>query len=89
MDSGGQKHPKQENIALAVWPVHVFLICLFLLGADSLAAQGPAADWRQRDSEHFRWHYPAEAADWVESLAPRLEAIRERVSEDVGYAPRT
>lgn len=63
------------------------LLVSFLLSSSNISAQGPAADWRTIESEHFRWHYPAVAKAWVDDLAPKLEAIRQRVNEDVGYAP--
>src|SRR6185436_13020208 len=36
---------------------------------------------------HFRLHYPAPAEAWTRHAAARLEAIRERVAAEVGYAP--
>lgn len=65
----------------------LLLFSIALLTASPLWPQGPSADWKTLESEHFRWHYPAPARPWVEGLAPRLEAIRQRVSEEVGYAP--
>ena len=50
-------------------------------------AQGPSADWRTFSTPHFRVHYPAPSEDWARRAAARLESIRERVVEEVGYAP--
>jgi hypothetical protein len=57
------------------------------LAAGGLRAQPPAAPWRTLETPHFRLHYPAPAEAWVERAARRLEAIRERVAAEVGYAP--
>jgi hypothetical protein len=50
-------------------------------------AQGPSAAWRTVSTRHFRVHYPAESEAWARRAAARLESIRERVIEEVGYAP--
>jgi dipeptidyl aminopeptidase/acylaminoacyl peptidase len=50
-------------------------------------AQGPSADWRTVSTPHFRVHYTAPSEDWARRAAARLESIRERVVEEVGYAP--
>lgn len=55
--------------------------------AAPLAAQGPAADWRTIATTHFRVHYPAPAEAWALRAAARIEAIRERVAAEVGWAP--
>ncbi|HEX6202627.1 MAG TPA: hypothetical protein VF100_06460, partial [Thermoanaerobaculia bacterium] len=49
--------------------------------------EGPRADWRVIETAHFRVHYPQPAAAWAERAAARLEAVRERVAEEIGYAP--
>jgi hypothetical protein len=50
-------------------------------------AQTPASDWKTVRTEHFRVHYPAEAASWAEGAAGRIEALHARVVEEVGYLP--
>jgi hypothetical protein len=50
-------------------------------------AQGPSADWRTLSTPHFRVHYPVESEAWAGRAAARLESIRDRVIEEVGYAP--
>ncbi|HEX3527378.1 MAG TPA: hypothetical protein VH988_09945, partial [Thermoanaerobaculia bacterium] len=62
---------------------------LILLAAFPLAAaaQAPSADWRTLETPHFRVHYPASSEGWTRRAAARLEAIRERVTAEVGYAP--
>ena len=50
-------------------------------------AQGPAADWRTLTTPHFRVHYPASSETWTRGAAARLESIRRRVVEEVGYDP--
>lgn len=64
------------------------LALLALLAAGGAGrAQTPAADWRTLATPHFRLHYPAPAEAWTRQAAARLEAIRERVAAEVGYAP--
>lgn len=63
-----------------------FLFLLVLLPLPALA-QGPSADWRTLSTPHFRVHYPAASEEWARRAAARIEAIRERVVEEVGYAP--
>jgi hypothetical protein len=50
-------------------------------------AQGPAAPWRTLETPHFRLHYLAPAEEWTRRAAGRLEAVRARVSAEVGYEP--
>jgi len=64
----------------------LILFALFLTAAPA-SAQGPAADWRTLETPHFRVHYPAPSEAWARQAAARLEAIRERVVAEVGYAP--
>jgi hypothetical protein len=64
----------------------VLVLSLFLLPLPALA-QGPSADWRTLSTPHFRVHYPVESEAWARRAAARLESIRERVIEEVGYAP--
>ena len=51
-------------------------------------AQGPSADWRTLETEHFRVHFTAPTEDWARRAASRLESIRERVREEVGFDPQ-
>ncbi len=39
------------------------------------------------ETAHFRVHYPAGYEAWTLRLAPRMEAIRRVVTEEVGFAP--
>lgn len=66
-----------------------FLLALLLFFGcfPPASAQGPAADWRTLATPHFRVHYPAPSEAWARRAAARLEAIRERVAAEVGYAP--
>lgn len=57
------------------------------LAATAALAQGPAAEWRTLTTEHFRVHYTAPAEAWTLRAAARMEAIRERVVAEVGWAP--
>ena len=43
--------------------------------------------WRLITTEHYRVHYPAAAAPWAEQVASRLESVRARVAEEVGFNP--
>jgi hypothetical protein len=60
---------------------------LLLILALPAAAQGPSADWRTLTTPHYRVHYPASSEAWARHAAARLEAVRERVVAEVGYAP--
>ena len=60
---------------------------LVLAVAAAAAAQGPDADWRTVTTTHFRVHYPAPAEAWTLRAVARMEAIRERVAAEVGFAP--
>lgn len=62
------------------------LAALCFLSTPALA-QGPEADWRTLTTPHYRVHYPAPTEAWTLHLAARLEAIRERVVAEVGWAP--
>lgn len=64
-----------------------FLAPLLALLASAALAQGPAAQWRTLTTEHFRVHFPAASEAWARHAAARMESIRQRVSEEVGYAP--
>jgi hypothetical protein len=63
------------------------ILVLLLACPLSAAAQGPSAEWRTLETPHFRVHYPASSEGWTRRAAARLEAIRERVIAEVGYAP--
>ncbi|HSF43938.1 MAG TPA: hypothetical protein VLT87_29370 [Thermoanaerobaculia bacterium] len=65
----------------------LFLLLLIALLPLPALAQGPSADWRTLSTPHFRVHYPAPSEEWARRAAARIEAIRERVVEEVGYAP--
>lgn len=67
---------------------HLLLPALLLLALPPAArAQPPSAEWRTLATPHFRVHYPAPSEAWARFAAARLESIRERVVEEVGYAP--
>lgn len=53
----------------------------------TLHAQAPHEEWRTLELPHFRVHYPAATEAWTRRTASRLEAIRERLTEEIGYAP--
>ena len=61
-------------------------LCFFAL-APMAVAQGPSADWRTIETEHFRVHYPAPFEAWARHAAGLLEPIRSRVTAFVGYEP--
>jgi hypothetical protein len=64
------------------------LVLLAVLLPLPALAEGPAADWRTLTTPHFRVHYPASSEAWARGAAARLESIRQRVVEEVGYEPR-
>jgi len=59
----------------------------FLVLASASLAQGPEADWRTLETEHYRLHYTSPAAAWAQQAAAQIEEIYRRVAEEVGYAP--
>lgn len=59
-----------------------FALLLALLPAH---AAPPDAEWRTIATEHFRLHYPKPAEAWAMAAASRLEAMRARVRDQVGY----
>jgi hypothetical protein len=65
--------------------ITVGLACV--LAAAPALSQAPDAAWRTLRTPHFRVHYTAPAEAWSRRAAARFEAIRERVIEEVGYAP--
>ena len=58
-----------------------------LLAATEGLAQAPHEEWRRLETAHFRVVYPAASEDWTLRVAARLESIRERVEDTVGYSP--
>ena len=73
------------------WYLFVMLRRAFLLACFvptvNVLAQLPSADWRTVMTPHFRVHYTAPAEAWALRAAARLEAVRDRVIAEVGYAP--
>jgi hypothetical protein len=68
--------------------IHRIVGAAAALALASLAlAQAPSAEWRTVETKHFRVHYTAPAQEWALRVASRLEANRERVVAEVGYAP--
>jgi hypothetical protein len=47
----------------------------------------PWLDWRTAETEHFVFHYPAQYAEWAQSLLRRVEGIRTQVTPLIGFAP--
>ena len=50
-------------------------------------AQNSSDTWRTVETDHFRVHYPAQAEPWALYAAARMDDIRVRTSEEIGYAP--
>ena len=65
------------------WRTAVFLFAF----AWRAAAQGPAADWRTLETEHFRVHFPAPFEAWARRAAGQIEDIHARVEKAVGWMP--
>jgi WD40 repeat protein len=65
----------------------LLLLAPFAARAQGVVAQAPSADWRTIETAHFRLHFPAASEAWSRRAAARLEAIRDRVVAEVGYAP--
>lgn len=63
----------------------VFAFTLFL--SSPALPQSPSADWQTLATPHFRVHYPKPSEEWARHAAARLESIRERVAEEIGYVP--
>ena len=63
------------------------LAALLFLAAAGTLAQGPSAEWRNVETDHFRVHYPAAFQAWAIHAASELEAIHSRVTDLVGYVP--
>ena len=65
-------------------------LLLLLLAAPSAQALFPMnaiphEGYRTLETEHFRIHYPVEYEEWTLEIAAKMESIRERVVEFVGY----
>src|SRR5438876_3484266 len=67
--------------------VAALLSLVALVAAMPLLGQTPAADWRTVTTPHFRVHYTQDAAAWAQRAASRLEAVRDAVVKEVGFAP--
>jgi hypothetical protein len=65
----------------------IALLLLIVCPAAALA-QAPSAAWRTVTTAHFRVHYPAPYEEWTLRAASRLEAIRDAVVQEVGFAPQ-
>jgi hypothetical protein len=63
------------------------LVAVALAGPAAAPAQPPDDEWRTLELPHFRVHYPAASEEWARRAAARLEAVRERLIEEIGYAP--
>ncbi len=64
------------------------LLCsLLLLLGSSAEARSTDAAWRVVETEHYRLMYPVESEAWALDLAGRIDEMRDRVSEVVGYSP--
>ena len=63
------------------------------IGLTSFATEAHAwtADepWRTVETEHFRIHYPLDTEAWALDLAGRIDPMRERVADIVGWQPDT
>ncbi|MEL6349619.1 MAG: hypothetical protein AAFV53_41330 [Myxococcota bacterium] len=62
---------------------------LNLLLLSAAFAQSPEDAWRTVRTPHYRLHYTEDSEVWALYTAERLESIRGRVSEEVGYDPST
>ncbi|HUP48072.1 MAG TPA: hypothetical protein VNA04_04705 [Thermoanaerobaculia bacterium] len=62
-------------------------LCVLLLTAVTIEAQGPSADWQTVSTPHFHVHFPSEYEAWSLRAASRLESIRAAVVREIGYDP--
>lgn len=62
-----------------------FVILVLLAASLPLRAQAPHAEWRTLETEGFRVHYPAPWEEWARYAASRLEDVKDRVEENVGF----
>ena len=53
-----------------------------------MGAQPPWADWRTLETAYFRVHYPVETEEWTLRAAGRMDAVRERLIDEIGHAPQ-
>ncbi|HUF18970.1 MAG TPA: hypothetical protein VMS12_13075 [Thermoanaerobaculia bacterium] len=67
--------------------LYIPFFLIFLLFSLPAASQLPSADWQTLETEHFRFHFPAEYEAWTRLAAGRMESIRTRLIEDIGYTP--
>lgn len=79
--------PRPYNRRMVRRLLVALLVLLSSLAAGPVAAQPPDDEWRTLELPHFRVHYPAASEAWALHAAARLEAVRERLREEVGYAP--
>lgn len=63
------------------------LFLLVFVFSTPVTAQLPHADWKTIETEHFRFHFSSEYEEWTRLAAGRMESIRARLIEDIGYAP--
>jgi hypothetical protein len=63
-------------------------VILLIIPCAFLQAQSPHQEWKTLETKHFRVHYPAEYEPWTLRLAPKMEAIHEAVTKEVGYDPK-
>ncbi len=70
----------------------LLILCIHSLYAFSQVFNGdqypPSVKWRQIHTENFQLIYPQEFEQGAQKLAEQLEAIRIRVSQDLGKEPR-
>ncbi|MBO86479.1 MAG: hypothetical protein CL927_14075, partial [Deltaproteobacteria bacterium] len=64
--------------------MNLLLSLLLATPAHAWTADEP---WRTVETEHYRIHYPVDTEAWALDLAGRIDPMRERVSEVVGWAP--
>jgi len=84
VESGKGYGPPDSLRAMRRGPV---IAILLFAAARAAAAQGPAADWRTVETQHFRIHYPGPFEAWARHAALEMESIHARVTEFVGYVP--
>src|SRR5687768_11556289 len=65
--------------------VCAFAVLVLLLSP--AGAQAPHADWKTIQTQHFRVHYPVAHEAWARQAAAKLEDVRDRVGDAVGYRP--
>ncbi|MEZ4316900.1 MAG: hypothetical protein R3F61_05340 [Myxococcota bacterium] len=60
---------------------------MMLLALSALAQTPSVADWKVVETPHYRVHYPEPAEEWTLLQVERMESIRARVAEEVGWTP--